>query len=131
MKVKVKINPKIASAGCGFCDIEGKQDIFPPRKNGKPVIDHEFTVEATPFVEAKIASQELKLISREEEPKTISYEVFLNSDKITEIEIKRDASEDEIFALIEKNKKWMEAGVIKKNITGYTIEANKIVIAVE
>jgi hypothetical protein len=131
MKVKIKINPKIASKGCGFCDIEGKQDIFPPRKNGKPVIDQEFTVEATPFVEAKIASQELLLISREEESKTITYEVFLNSDRITEIEVKRGSSEDEIFAVIEKNKKCVESGVMKKEITGYTIEANKIVIAVK
>lgn len=67
MKVTVKIAPKIAASARGFCDIEGKQDIFPPRDiDGKPVMDKEFTLDATPFVEAKIASGELVLLARDE-----------------------------------------------------------------
>ena len=69
MKVKVKLNSKIAGTGRGFYDIEGKQNIYPSKKDDKWDVDKEFTLEATQFVESKIASGELILLSREEEKK--------------------------------------------------------------
>lgn len=64
--IKVKIKKAIALKGCGFVDIDGKQDLFPRDKNGKIDVDKVYTVEATPFIELKIASGELVLVSRDQ-----------------------------------------------------------------
>lgn len=130
MKVTVKIKPEIAVKGSGFYDLEGKQDIFPPRgKDGKPVINHEFTVESTSFVEAKIASQELVLVAREEA--VVIYEVFLGSEKMTEIQTGENAQEDEIFELILKTDEAKKSGLKDKNVKSYQISGNKIEIVVK
>ena len=129
MKVKVKINSKIASKGGGFYDIQGKQNIYPSSKNGKIDIDEVFTVEATEFVEAKIASGELVLICRGED-KDVTYEVYKGSEKLTELAVKEGATEEEIFSQLAKNKEYQ--GLLKDHkVTGYSIEQNKIMIKVK
>jgi len=64
MKVKVRIKKMIAVKGCGFFDIDGQQELFPRDNRGNIDAEKEFTVEATPFIESKIASGELVLLSR-------------------------------------------------------------------
>jgi|GEM_PF-2193192 hypothetical protein len=131
MKVKVKIKPAIASRGCGFCDIEGGQDVFPPfDENGKPVIDKEFTLEATSFVESKIASGELILIAREDDREMISYEVYVNNEPVTEVKIREGSSEKDIFDRLAKDKTCQ--GILKKKeLQGYEIKDQQIVIKVK
>ena len=100
MKVYVKINPKIAAKGAGFSDIAGKQEVYPPYKDGAPVVDKEFELESTPFVEQKIATGELVLIKREEEKKSTSTEtelsVTINGTVVTSIKVAKDEKSEKI-----------------------------------
>jgi len=131
MKVKVKIKADIAAKGSGFCDIEGGQDIFPPfDKKGAPVIDKEFTLEATPFVESKIASGELVLLAREDDAKMVPYEVYANNDMITEVKVKEGSTEEEIFDVISKNNACKKI-LKEKELVGYEINSQQIVMKVK
>ncbi len=131
MKVKVKIKASIAAKGSGFCDIEGGQDIFPPLdKNRNPVVDKEFTLEATSFVESKIASGELILVAREDESKMIPYEVYANNDMITEVKVKEGSTEEEIFDVISKNNAYKKI-LKEKELVGYEIKGQQIVMKVK
>lgn len=135
--VKVRIKPAIAAAGCGFCDIEGKQEIFPPRDGaGRPVTDAVFDLSATPFVEQKIASGELVLIARAEEaarpsaPRPGAVVVSVNGEHVAEIEIAADATEEDILAAVDEapDVKNVLAG---KKVKGVTISDGKVEIKVK
>lgn len=73
-KVTVKIRHDIAVTGGGFVDFAGKQEIFPRDKKGGIDPDKVFVLKATDFVEAKIGSGELVLLSREDPEKESSGE---------------------------------------------------------
>lgn len=129
MKIKVKLNSKIAARGGGFYDIESKQNIYPTRKNGEIDIEEVFDVEATQFVESKIASGELILISRCE-VKNVAFEVFVGTKKLTEINVPEGSSDDEVYSQLAKNKEYQE--MLKNHeVTGYSIERNKMTIKVK
>ncbi|TAL31581.1 MAG: hypothetical protein EPN93_17450 [Spirochaetes bacterium] len=136
--VKVKIKRSIAAKGCGFCDIGGKQNIFPPRdKDGKPDVNSVFHLKSTSFVESKIATGELVLVGREgvEGPNTAHSSngclaVKVNGKVITELAVPEGLSEDAILELVEKDAAVRDS-IKGKNIKSVDVKNGQVLIAVK
>ncbi|HOW82434.1 MAG TPA: hypothetical protein PK573_07740 [Spirochaetota bacterium] len=94
--VEVKLHPGIARRGGGFCDIDGRQDILPPRdKSGFPVVDHVFTLEMTPFVSQKISTGELIPVGLEKGGLK-KLPVYVNGEMVSEVAISEGMADEDI-----------------------------------
>ncbi len=63
--IKVKLRKDLAVRGLGFLDIEAGQEMFPRDKKGNIDADKVFEVKETQFVNSKISTGELIVISRD------------------------------------------------------------------
>jgi len=94
--VEVKLHPEIARRGGGFCDIDGRQDILPPRdSNGALIVDHVFSLEMTPFVSQKISTGELIPVGLEKDGLK-KLPVYVNGEMVSEIAISEGMADEEI-----------------------------------
>lgn len=132
-KVKVRIKAAIAEKGCGFVDIEGKQEMFPRGKKGEIIPGREFELWETPFVRRKIESGEL-IMTAEVEPDNIKdklqINIVVNGESVDSMEIAQGLTEDELLEAMGKRKKVMSA-VEDKGITAIEFGDNEIRVLVK
>lgn len=117
--VHVRIKKEIAAKGCGFYDIDGRQEILPPRdKKGKPNVEKVFELAETPFVRMKIGTGELVVVRRDEKKKSENnpstntdktIELQVNGKTIVEENVPVDFSDEEMEELAVSNKEIIEA----------------------
>jgi hypothetical protein len=132
-KVKVRIKRSIAEKGCGFIDIEGKQEMFPRGKKGELVVDKEFEVWETPFIKGKISSGELVVkgeVETGESKSGLLVNILVNGAAVDSMEITEGLTEDELLEAMGKRKKVMNA-VKDKGIKAIEFGDNEIRVMVK
>ena len=132
-KVKVRIKRSIAEKGCGFIDIEGKQEMFPRGKKGELVVDKEFEVWETPFIKGKISSGELVVkgeVETGESKRGLLVNILVNGAAVDSMEITEGLTEDELLEAMGKRKKVMNA-VKDKGIKAIEFGDNEIRVMVK